>query len=159
MLTAASDGRELYALVLVPSFALLATAGLMRISPLWERRLALGTAALLVLLSAALLGACLAALNTPELTARLPDSMAMPAMVKPGAASFVVYALVASALLGIIAVLPRYPRGMLPLAGVAGISLAWASLALPWGGYLNELKGYQSFALSLRRHCPREFLQ
>lgn len=45
VLSAASDGRELYALVLVPALALLATGGLLRLSPRVERRAACGGAA------------------------------------------------------------------------------------------------------------------
>ncbi len=154
VLSLASDGRELYALVLVPAFAVLAVGGLLRLPRKWEQGMAWAVAAFTVLLSALLFAAWAAAMLSPELTSRLPASLALPAMVAPSVTAMAAYVCTAAALLGMLATLRRGTLGALPLAGAAGSGLLWASLMLPWGGYLDALKGYRSVALALHTHLP-----
>ena len=154
VLSLASDGRELYALVLVPAFAVAASGGLQRIPVEAERRIAIGVAALMLVLSAALLGAWGVAMLSPQMTATLPAVAALAAMVAPSPAAMAVYGAVALTLLLMLGSLRRPTRGTLPLAGAAGMALLWASLMLPWGNYLDTLKGYRGPSLALGRHLP-----
>ena len=154
ILTLASDGRELYALVLVPAFAVLATGGLLHLPIGLERRVALALATLWILVSTGSLLVWIAALGMPGLTARLPASVALPSMVAPSATAMIVYAITAGFLLAALTTLRRPVRGTLPLAGAAGIALVWASFVLPWDSYLDALKGYRSVALDVGSHLP-----
>ena len=154
VLTVASDGRELYALVLVPALAVAATGGLLAIPVRVERWLAWAVAALFLLLTAALLGVWATALHMPHITAAWPDIVRLPQMVAPSISAMMLYAAVASILIVMLTTLRQTVRGTLPLAGAAGIALLWASLVLPWGAYLDVLKGYQQLALELGDHLP-----
>jgi 4-amino-4-deoxy-L-arabinose transferase-like glycosyltransferase len=154
VLTLASDGRELYALVLVPAMSVAAVGGLMAVPVDIERRMAVAVAGLFLLLATALLAFWAVAMHTPAVTSVLPTSIAIAQMVAPSPAAMLVYGVVASTLVMVLTKLRRPVRGALPLAGAAGVALLWASLALPWGAYLDELKGYRSVALSLREHLP-----
>ena len=154
VLTLASDGRELYALVLVPAFAVAATGGLLSVPVRLERWLAIGVAVLMLGLSLFVFGIWVHAMQTPEMTATLPPIVAYPAMVAPSPRAMVAYALTAVAVVVMFAALRRPMRGTLPLAGAAGIVMLWASIVLPWSSYLGALKGYRSVALALREHLP-----
>jgi 4-amino-4-deoxy-L-arabinose transferase-like glycosyltransferase len=154
VLTLASDGRELYALVLVPAMSVAAVGGLKAVPVHVERRIAIAAAALFLLPAAALLAFWALAMRTPALTAMLPSDVAMPEMVAPSPAAMVLYAVVAPTLVMMLALLRRPVRGALPLAGAAGVALLWASLVLPWGAYLDALKGYREVARSLGEHLP-----
>jgi 4-amino-4-deoxy-L-arabinose transferase-like glycosyltransferase len=154
VLTLASDGRELYALVLVPAWSVAATAGLLRLPLRTERRIAAGVAALLLALAAVLSGAALVAMRVPRWTTALPAGLALPEVIRPSAAALVAFGLVALAIASMAARLRRPLRGALPLAGAAGTLLVWASLVLPWGGCLDALKGYRSLARSVAAHLP-----
>jgi 4-amino-4-deoxy-L-arabinose transferase-like glycosyltransferase len=154
VLTLASDGRELYALVLVPAFAVAATGGLLSISTLIERRLAWAMAAFFLILTSALLAIWVLALKSPTLPNSWPVIVRLPTMVAPAPIAMVVFAVVALALLVLMTLLRRPARGTLPLAGAAGMALLWASLVLPWSAYLDVLKGYKAVALELAQQLP-----
>ena len=154
VLSLASDGRELYALPLVPALSFAATGGLLALPIHVERWLALGLGGLMVVVAAALMGLWGAAMRTPGLTAALPPVASMPHMVAPTPMAMAFHAVVAFALAAMLTTLRRPFRGALPLAGAAGLALVWTSLMLPWGAYLDELKGYRSLALSVRDHLP-----
>ncbi|HEY1393252.1 MAG TPA: glycosyltransferase family 39 protein [Methylibium sp.] len=154
VLTLASDGRELYALVLVPALAVAALDGLLALPIELERRLAIGVAAVFGILAALLLCAYAAAVEWPAATARLPADIAMPGMVSASRDALALYAVITCAILVCLAPLRRPLRGALPLAGAAGIALLWATLVLPWGQYLDALKGYREVARSLEPHLP-----
>ena len=153
-LTLASDGRELYALVLVPALAVAATGGLLSVPVRVERWLAIVVAALMLMLSIAGFGVWVVAMRTPEMTATLPAMVALPSMVAPSRAAMLAFVLVVLSVASMLAALRRPMRGTLPLAGAAGVLLRWASVVLPWGSYLDALKGYRPVALALARHLP-----
>ena len=154
VLTVASDGRELYALILVPALSVAATGGLLAVPVRVERWLAWAVAALFLLLTAGLLGLWATAMHVPQMTADWPEIARLPQMVAPSMSAMALYAAVACILIAMLTTLRRTVRGTLPLAGAAGIALLWASLMLPWGAYLDELKGYRQLALALGDHLP-----
>ena len=154
VLTLASDGRELYALILVPAFALAATGGLLAMPLRRERGIALGAAGALVLLAGVLLVTWVLAMRTPGFTSSLPKAVAQPAMLAPSVAAMGVYVLVVLSVIVLLARLRQPFRGALPFAFAAGITLVWASLTLPWGTYLDSLKGYRAVALALAAQLP-----
>lgn len=154
VLSAASDGRELYALVLVPALALLATGGLLRLAPRVERRMAVLLATVLLLLCGVSLLIWAAAMFRPGFSARLPVVAAAPSMTPPSTPAMLAYAVVAALWLAILATQRRGGRGSLPLAGAAGLGLLWASIVLPWSGQLDALKGYRAPATALQAHLP-----
>jgi hypothetical protein len=96
VLTLASDGRELYAVVLVPAMSVAAVGGLKAVPVHVERRIAIAAAALFLLPAAALFAFWALAMRTPALTAMLPSDIAMPEMVAPSPAAMVLYAVVAA---------------------------------------------------------------
>jgi 4-amino-4-deoxy-L-arabinose transferase-like glycosyltransferase len=155
VLTLASDGRELYALLLVPALAMAATHGLVKLRVQTEQAWAFGVAGLLLLASALVLSVWALAMHSPELTARLPPAAALPAMIAPRAGALAAYAVVVVAVMMMWSTLRRPIRGTLPLAGASGLALLWATLTLPWGAYLDQLKGYRTLALDLRTHLPQ----
>ena len=156
VLTLSSDGRELYALVLVPALSVAATSGLLAMPLRLERRVATSIAALMLLLAVALLGGWVLAMLRPEITARLPAAVAQPTMLAPSWAAMAVYGLVAFMLLALLARLRVPFRGALPFACATGIALVWASLMLPWGAYLDSLKGYRAVAQALGEQLPQD---
>lgn len=118
------DGRELYALVLVPALALLATGGLLRLSPRVEPRAAVLLATVLLLLCGVSLLIWAAAMFRPGFSARLPVVAAAPSMTPPSTPAMLAYAIVAALWLAILATQRRGRPRSLPLAGAAGLGLA-----------------------------------
>lgn len=154
VLSVASDGRVLYALVLLPALAIAATRGLLTVSVSAERRWAVGIAAVLLLASVVVLIAWALAMITPGFTSRLPVAAALPNMVAPPPGALVAYGFAVLAVMLLWTTLRQPLRGTLPLAGASGAALLWATLTMPWGAYLDELKGYRSLALELASQLP-----
>jgi 4-amino-4-deoxy-L-arabinose transferase-like glycosyltransferase len=155
VLTCASDGRELYAFVLVPPLSVAAIGGLHMVPLPIERRLALLLAAVLLLASASAMAFWGVAMLEPSVTASLPQSIALPHMLSPSPATMLVYCMAVASAFGLAGYALRQPlRGALPLTAAAGIALLWSSLVLPFSSCLDALKGYRAVALSLADHLP-----
>lgn len=153
VLSLASDGRELYALILLPALAVLAADGALGIGAALERWWGRATAVVALAAAAASVVLCAMASFRPETLLRFPRAVALPHMLGPSPVAVVLLVVV---LAGTLFLLWRglAQRGGLALVSAASITLLWGALVLPWHNYLDALKGYRGVVAALATRLP-----